>query len=57
VLLTRIAAFDQFVDPKRLVNEDVQSNRANSQLKEASLVEALDMIEQCGTIEEVHSLI
>jgi hypothetical protein len=48
-----IAAFDQFVDPKRLVNDDVGSNRANPQFRNVSLVEALDIIEQCDTIEKV----
>ena len=47
------AAFDQFVDPKRLVNIDVQSNRNNPKLRHLSVLEILDMIESCDSVEKV----
>jgi hypothetical protein len=52
-----LAAFDQFVDPKRLLSDDVQSNRNNSKLKDLSLLETLHIIEQCTSIEEVRKLV
>jgi len=52
-----VAAFDQFVNPNRLINDDVQSNCKNSVLRGLSILEAIELIESSNSEQKASPLL
>jgi hypothetical protein len=51
------AAFDQFVNPRRLINDDVESNCENPALRHLSVLEAIEFIESSNSEQEASPLL
>jgi hypothetical protein len=52
-----VAVLDHFVNPKRLINDDVQSNCKNPVLRPLFIFEAIELIESSNSEQEASPLL